>query len=362
MRPSGSELEPLFLGPLEERPLVSILVANYNYERFIGQALQSLTKQTYDHFDAIVCDDGSDDDSCEVVEHFRERDSRIRLVRKTNGGVGSALNRAYSESRGSLLCILDADDFFHPEKLASVVAAFQAQRLGLLVHPLMVIDSENNEIQQKPAFDIFEKGWIAEKIIERGGRWMYMEASAVCFRREIAEIMFPLDEDRFRTWADTYICILGGLLAPVGYVYRPLAYYRLHGSNLSGYTALGAEQANRGAQTITRVVDGVQTRLWEVGKPTVIDVARNLSYQESSLQAALFGGYVGRLFLLRRFIGYAMAVIRDDIYSPARKLLALFFLGSSIVLPVQLRARWVSAGMTESAFKERVRAAISKVA
>jgi glycosyltransferase involved in cell wall biosynthesis len=81
------ELRPMELPPLSENPLVSVLVANYNYARYIGDALESMIAQSYPHFELIVCDDGSSDDSCAVVERYVKRDRRIRLIRKENGRV-----------------------------------------------------------------------------------------------------------------------------------------------------------------------------------------------------------------------------------------------------------------------------------
>src|SRR5579863_8833232 len=90
-------LKPIELPPLCENPLISVLTANFNYGRYIGEAIESVLGQTYTNFEMIVCDDGSTDDSCEVVKRFLQRDPRIRLVRKQNGGQTSAANAAYRE-------------------------------------------------------------------------------------------------------------------------------------------------------------------------------------------------------------------------------------------------------------------------
>ena len=80
MEEIAQRLKPIALRPLGENLLVSILTANYNYARFIGEAIESVQKQTYKNWELIVCDDGSTDNSCEIVERYMQRDSRIRLV------------------------------------------------------------------------------------------------------------------------------------------------------------------------------------------------------------------------------------------------------------------------------------------
>src|SRR5712692_11440321 len=109
-RPSLDEiaerLKPIELPPLCENPLISVLTANYNYARYLGEAIESALGQTYTNFELIVCDDGSTDNSCEVAEHYVRRDPRVRLIKKQNGGQTSAANAAYRKSKGQIVCFL----------------------------------------------------------------------------------------------------------------------------------------------------------------------------------------------------------------------------------------------------------------
>ena len=120
--PFDPAIVPLSLPALPEQPLVSVLIPNYNYGHYVGRALDSLLAQSYPHFEGIVCDDGSTDDSRAIVARYAGRDARIRLLAKENGGVASALNAAYRQCRGDIVCLLDADDFFASGKLERVVA------------------------------------------------------------------------------------------------------------------------------------------------------------------------------------------------------------------------------------------------
>src|SRR5208283_183812 len=101
-----------------ERPLVSIVVTNYNYARYLRAAIDSALAQTYPHVEVIVVDDGSTDESREVIESYEKR---VLPVIKANGGHGSAVNAGFVVSRGEIVIFLDADDELLPEAVDQVV-------------------------------------------------------------------------------------------------------------------------------------------------------------------------------------------------------------------------------------------------
>lgn len=353
---------PLQLPRLLSQPLVSVLVANYNYAGYIDEAIRSVVQQTYSNLEVIVCDDGSTDASLDVVERWTARDRRITLIRKENGGAASALNRAFESSKGDIVCILDADDAYQPMKLEMVVDAFSTSNWGLLVHPLMVVDSHGQTIQRKPAFSNFEEGWIAHDVVRRGARWTYMEGSAVCVRRPVADLIFPIPEHHFSTWADAYVCTMAAMIAPVGYIDSTLAAYRLHGSNVSGFSSLNADHGEKAMDGYRRLVRGVNERAHSLGLPNdQIRVENNLGYVESLLQDQLFKPGTSLLSSLRTYARYSTLVVRDDIYGQARKVLSLFFFGTAFLLPVTGRPAWVSRGLMHSRLKQRILELMSRI-
>lgn len=109
--------------------LVSVLIPAYNASSTIVETLESVRAQIYPHFEIIVIDDGSTDDTAAIVESFARGDRRIRLVRKPNGGLPSARNAGIAVARGAFE--VDADDLWQPDKLAAEVAAMR--RLGASV-------------------------------------------------------------------------------------------------------------------------------------------------------------------------------------------------------------------------------------
>lgn len=103
---------------METLPLVSVIMPAYNSAEFIGEAITSVLKQTYDRWELIIIDDASVDDTVKVAGEFIRSDLRIRLIsNKINNGAGAARNKGIEAARGSFIAFLDADDLWLPEKL-----------------------------------------------------------------------------------------------------------------------------------------------------------------------------------------------------------------------------------------------------
>ncbi|MDS4013671.1 MAG: glycosyltransferase [Candidatus Accumulibacter sp.] len=101
--------------------LVSVIIPSYNCERYIRQTIDSVLGQTYPHVELLIVDDGSTDATCELVEQYGDR---VRLIRKSNGGVCAARNLGIREAQGDFVCLMDHDDYWYPEKLQRQIEAF----------------------------------------------------------------------------------------------------------------------------------------------------------------------------------------------------------------------------------------------
>jgi glycosyltransferase involved in cell wall biosynthesis len=236
------KFEPITLPPLADRPLVSVLIPNYNYGRFVGLALQSLQQQSYDNFEALVCDDGSTDNSLEVTQEFAREDSRIKLLPRENRGFASAVNTAYENSKGQVIALLDADDMFRQEKLQRVLEAFRSNpRSGLCVHPLLPV-SATAQVLGPPSRPDMDRGWIAPWVLKRGGWSILPSTSALSFRREVTSELFPIPLE-IRRFVDYYLSRTAQFLTEVAVTPEPLTQYRIHGSSMSGVSSAAARSA-----------------------------------------------------------------------------------------------------------------------
>lgn len=95
----------------------SIIVPVYNAENYLRECLDSISKQTYPEFEAILIDDGSTDRSLEICNEFCEKDSRFKAVSVPNGGVSSARNIGIDKAQGDYICFIDSDDYVHERYL-----------------------------------------------------------------------------------------------------------------------------------------------------------------------------------------------------------------------------------------------------
>jgi glycosyltransferase involved in cell wall biosynthesis len=239
-----SPFTPIPLGILPDCPLVSILMANYNYGSYIATAIDSVLRQDYLNFELIICDDGSTDGSREIIESYRRQDSRVKTIFQPNRGQASAFNVAFDHCRGSVVCLLDSDDVFSPKKLSAVVRELRsAPDSGFLINRMKKIGREGQVLGEIPVMNSLPSGWLAPQAVPAGPKVMrgLPPSSGLSLRREVAEEVFPLP-DNLKTYADTMIQILAPMITPILGLDEPLSSYRIHGANASGRSAFTAAQ------------------------------------------------------------------------------------------------------------------------
>jgi glycosyltransferase involved in cell wall biosynthesis len=130
---------------LPDEPLVSVVIAVYDGERHLGEAIDSVLGQTWVHLELIVVNDGSTDRTGEVVA-ARQHDERLRRVDQENQGVARARNAGIAQARGDLVAFLDADDVWLPDKLERQVEVFRRHPdVGLVFCGYAITDEHLHE-------------------------------------------------------------------------------------------------------------------------------------------------------------------------------------------------------------------------
>ncbi len=130
---------------------VSILTPTYNQEPYVGQCIESVLAQTFADWEMLIVDDCSTDGTCEVVERYR--DERIRLIRQPHRGIWKLREtyaQALSVARGSLIAILDGDDFWPARKLELQTDAFHRQDVVLSYGSYSLCDRGGAEVGRGP--------------------------------------------------------------------------------------------------------------------------------------------------------------------------------------------------------------------
>ena len=182
----------------------------------------------------VVCDDGSTDNSCEVIASYTKQDSRLRLLSKQNGGIASTLNAAYAVCSGEIICILDADDVYLPGKLSEVLGAFRRfPRSGACFHRILKMRQDGSAFGYAGPV-VFSEGWVAPQALRGGGRVRTLPtASALSLRRAVADLFFPVPME-LRRAVDSYLAYGAQFVTEVCALRSTLARLRVHGRNVSG--------------------------------------------------------------------------------------------------------------------------------
>jgi glycosyltransferase involved in cell wall biosynthesis len=210
------------------RSLVSVVVNNHNYDRFLADAIDSALAQTYVPVEVIVVDDGSTDNSREVIASY---EGRITPVLKENGGQASAFNAGFRASKGEVVIFLDSDDVLFPEAVERAVALFQP---GVVkVHwPLLKVDAQRRPLGSLQPPRILEDGDMRDLIIREGpGSGSSTPTSGNAWARSFLERVLPAPEEKWRISADGYLVTLAWVSGEVRAICEPQGLYRVHGDN-----------------------------------------------------------------------------------------------------------------------------------
>lgn len=209
-----------------EAPSISAVVAAYQAERWIAEALESILSQTHPPDEVIVVDDGSTDGTARELQRFADR---IRIVRQPNRGCPAAFNTAFSHARGDFVAMCGADDVWEPRKLEWQIEAIQAHpEADVLFGHALLIGRVRGDHARPPAAGLLDS--------ERFRNAMFKELSvcapSVVIRRSLFDRLGPFVED---FGADDYEYWFRCLRAGARFYYdpRPLLQYRQHTANLS---------------------------------------------------------------------------------------------------------------------------------
>ena len=128
-------------------PRLSVIMPVYNARRYLSESVESILNQTFGDFEFIIVNDGSTDGSLEVLESFADRDSRILLITRPNGGYASALNEALGLAKGEFVARMDADDVSLPKRFEQQVKYLQEHPDCVVVGgSALLIDQEGDSI------------------------------------------------------------------------------------------------------------------------------------------------------------------------------------------------------------------------
>lgn len=166
---------------------VSVIVPTYNRASLIARAVDSILAQTFKDFEVIIIDDGSKDNTKEVLKPY---EGKIKYIYQNNGGISKARNRGIQESSGTYIAFLDSDDYWAPEKLAVQAKVLDENRNVGIVYARMPIVNEHGDILgMKP------NGVSGKNFQELLRVWGDLPTSSVMTRRECFDRVGVFDDD-----------------------------------------------------------------------------------------------------------------------------------------------------------------------
>jgi glycosyltransferase involved in cell wall biosynthesis len=129
-------------------PLISIVIPSYNQAKYIAYNLDSILAQTYSNFEVIFIDDGSKDNTAEILKNYTEKDSRIKYFYQNNSERAVARSHGISKANGKYICLVDSDDTWLPHKLETQLAVMENDPEIILCYaPVNRIDPENKPLK-----------------------------------------------------------------------------------------------------------------------------------------------------------------------------------------------------------------------
>lgn len=212
------------------RPKVSVIIPAYNAGEFIQQTVKSVLEQTYTDVECIVVNDGSTDNTRDMLQPFTDR---ITYLEIDNSGRAAARNRGISVSSGTYIALLDADDYWAPSKLEQQVSYLESHpSVGALGCGAFLVDRDGRQVRElqaapSPVLSAGAEGIVCLLLLEY---WLAAPLSTLMIRTECVKQASLFDES-INTMEEWNLLIRLVEKWDVACVMEPLAYYRSYGLN-----------------------------------------------------------------------------------------------------------------------------------
>ncbi|MGB3653465.1 MAG: glycosyltransferase, partial [Rivularia sp. (in: cyanobacteria)] len=212
-------------------PLVTVIIGNYNYEQFIGKAIDSVLNQTYENIEIIVVDDGSTDNSRKIIDSYGDR---IIPVFKENGGQPSNYNAGFASSKGDIICFLDSDDIFLPNKVSRIVSIFESYKdIGWCFHSLQLINDSDKLLGATTTVNYKSAECDYRSILRRGKIPPHLPpCPTLCFKRSLLEQILPMPTTTKMPGSDHYVKFMAVAMSKGFILAEDLTLQRIHSNNM----------------------------------------------------------------------------------------------------------------------------------
>ena len=264
---------------------ITVVVINYNYGRFLRAAIQSVLDQTWKACQIVVVDDGSTDDSLDLLKIFS---TQVQIIPQANKGHVRAFEVGFKSATGQGVLFLDADDFLYAGALQAVADVWNSDDISKVQFRLDTVDKDGSN--QDMTFPHFPDGLTPESLKQQAlalGTYPWTVSSGNVYASEYLRKVLPIDISRFPRSPDGYVNKLAPLYGRVISLRQVLGAYRVHGANVwaQGHGGLNAGLINRTVALDLSLDEEFRLRAHRLG----IDLRRKALETPQHLEYRLLG-------------------------------------------------------------------------
>lgn len=153
---------------MENSPLVSVIIPVYKVEAYLDRCVSSVLNQTYKNIEIILVDDGSPDNCGVMCDNYQDKDNRIKVVHKVNGGLSSARNAGISIAKGDYLSFVDSDDWISLDMIEHMVSCAYNNKADIVSVSYILTDNENQQVPNNQDISVYNREEALEYFLDVG--------------------------------------------------------------------------------------------------------------------------------------------------------------------------------------------------
>jgi glycosyltransferase involved in cell wall biosynthesis len=349
-RRSSGEAQAQERSMYAQRPLISVIIPCFNYERYVREAIDSVLAQRGADVEVIVVDDGSTDGSWAEILTYGDQ---LTAIRTENGGALRACLTGFRRSTGAFVYFLDADDVLAPGALATIRPHLQPE-VSKIQFMLLPIDAAGAEIGRPfPQFDRAVDSPELIELIRRRGSYASPPTSGNIYRRDVYEDLGDMSYERA---IDGVPYLLAPFVGRVVSINQPLGKYRIHNANLSAFSVVSSDRMDYYLNRFLNRLKHLNALLANKSLQRGFELKRDYAYVgELRLMRSVVAGKRPQWRLVR---SYLRSLNLEQ--TGGRRLLQATFALLLYGLPVQISAHLIRVRLNPSAAR-RLRAGVKSL-
>jgi glycosyltransferase involved in cell wall biosynthesis len=277
-----------------QHPLISVVMATYNGEKYLRDQLQSIFNQTYNNIEVIVCDDASTDKTVEILEEFRNTYGLVFQVNDSHLGLVRNFEKVMSQVRGDYIALSDQDDIWYPNKLEFLIKNIGS--FSMIFSAVHVIDGNGNPHENPIVVSEYSRDHTEKVNFKDFIETAWVLGCTSLIKRDLLDKTLPMpDGVMFHDWWLTLAAIKMG--NGIKYLHTPTIKYRQHGDNAAFRLFLDISWYRKRVEFYKLLLSFFHDELFQDEKEMLI---KNI--YDSSTRFILLGDRQGHQDLVEQFL------------------------------------------------------------